>query len=169
MPLCCLFFSLIYLVDSVKEEIEEPKIEPSLDKMDDQDMKPADENGHTGDNRQSLATVFRMAALLGKKNSSVSHLSEEDRELFIQELSMCHWFGRENKCIPSIGDGDMVNLLINGIRDVILKEMQESPFFSLITDKPVQIADKTHLPVFVRYVGESAPKVELMGLSLIHI
>ncbi|XP_035480980.1 uncharacterized protein si:dkey-250d21.1 [Scophthalmus maximus] len=150
-------------VDSVKEEIEEPKIEPSLDKMDDQDMKPADENGHTGDNRQSLATVFRMAALLGKKNSSVSHLSEEDRELFIQELSMCHWFGRENKCIPSIGDGDMVNLLINGIRDVILKEMQESPFFSLITDKPVQIADKTHLPVFVRYVGESAPKVELMG------
>ncbi|XP_035033920.1 uncharacterized protein si:dkey-250d21.1 [Hippoglossus stenolepis] len=149
--------------DSIKEQAEEPKIEQSPDKMEDQDMKPADENGHTGDNRHSLATVFRLAALLGKKNSSLSDLSEEEKDLFIQELSMCHWFGRENKCMPSIGDGEMVNLLINGIRDVILKEIQESPFFSLITDKPVRIADKTQLPVFVRYVGESAPKVELIG------
>ncbi|XP_058483006.1 uncharacterized protein si:dkey-250d21.1 [Solea solea] len=149
-------------VDPVKEEAE-PKLEQCPDKIEDQEMKPADENGHAGDNRQSLATVFRMAALLGKKNSSLSDLSEEDRELFTQELTMCHWFGRENKCIPSIGDGEMVNLLINAIRDAILKEIQESPFFSLITDKPVKIADKTHLPVFIRYVGESAPKVELMG------
>ncbi|XP_029375732.1 uncharacterized protein LOC115054602 [Echeneis naucrates] len=150
-------------VDFVKEEADDHKIEQSSDKIEDQDMKPADENGHTGDNRQSLATVFRLAALLGKKNSSLSHLSDDDRELFIQELSMCHWFGRENKCTLSIGDDEMVNLLINGIRDVILKEIQESPFFSLITDKPVKIANKTHLPVFVRYVGESAPKVEFMG------
>ncbi|XP_068456505.1 uncharacterized protein si:dkey-250d21.1 [Clinocottus analis] len=151
-------------VDCVKEETEEPKIHHSPDdKVEDQDMKPADENGHSGDNRQSLATVFKLAALLGKKNSGLSDLSEEDRELFIQELSVCHWFGNEGKCAPSIGDDEMVNLLINGIRDVILKEIQESPFFSLITDKPVRIADKTHLPVFVRFVGESAPKVELMG------
>ncbi|XP_035522546.1 uncharacterized protein si:dkey-250d21.1 [Morone saxatilis] len=150
-------------VDCIKEEIEESNIQQSPDKIEDQDMKPADENGHAGDNRQSLATVFRLATLLGKKNSSLSDISEEDRELFIQELSMCHWFGSESKCTPCIGDDEMVNLLINGIRDVILKEIQESPFFSLITDKPVKIADKTHLPVFVRYVGESSPKVELMG------
>ncbi|GLD47187.1 uncharacterized protein AKAME5_000141000 [Lates japonicus] len=150
-------------VDCVKEDVEEPKIEQSPDKIEDQDMKSADENGHAEDNRQSLATVFRLAALLGKKNNSLSDLSEEDREPFIQELSMCHWFGRESKCTPCIGGDEMVNLLINGIRDVILKEIQESPFFSLITDKPVKIADKTHLPVFVRYVGESAPKVEFMG------
>ncbi|XP_054481963.1 uncharacterized protein si:dkey-250d21.1 isoform X2 [Anoplopoma fimbria] len=150
-------------VDCVKEETEEPKIQQSPDKVEDQDMKPADENGHSGDNRQSLATVFKLATLLGKKNSSLSDLSEDDRELFIQELSMCHWFGNEGRCAPSIGEDEMVNLLINGIRDVILKEIQESPFFSLITDKPVKIADKTHLPVFVRFVGELAPKVELMG------
>lgn len=157
-----MFSPLICLVD-VKDEAEEPTIQQSPDKIEDQEMKPADENGHSGDNRQSLATVFKLAALLGKKNGSLSDLSEEDRELFIQELSLCHWFGNESKCSPSIGDDEMVNLLINGIRDVILKEIQESPFFSLITDKPVKIADKTHLPVFVRYVGESAPKVELMG------
>lgn len=110
-----------------------------------------------------MATVFRLAALLGKKNSSLCDLPEEEREHFHQELSMCHWFGSQSKCTPCIGDDETVNLLINGIRDVILKEIQESPFFSLITDKPVKIADKTHLPVFVRYVGESAPKVELMG------
>lgn len=150
-------------VDCDKEEAEEPNIQQSPDKTEDQDMKPADENGHSGDNRQSMATVFRQAALLGKKNSSLSDLGEEDRECFIQELSLCHWFGNQSKCTPCVGDDEMVNLLINGIRDVILKEIQESPFFSLITDKPVKIADKTHLPVFVRYVGESAPKVELMG------
>ncbi|XP_053187706.1 uncharacterized protein si:dkey-250d21.1 [Scomber japonicus] len=150
-------------VDCVKEEDEEPKIQQSPDKDEDQDMKPVDENGHTGDNRQSLLRVFRLAALLGKKNSSFSDLSEEEQELFIQELNMCRWFRRESKCTPSIGETETVKLLIDGIRDVILKEIQDSPFFSLITDKPVKIADKTHLPVFVRYVGESAPKVELMG------
>lgn len=126
-------------------------------------MKQADENGLSGDNRQSLATVFRLAALLRKKNSSLSELSEDVTELFIQELSMCHWFGSESKLTPTVSDDEMVNFLINGIRDVIIKEIQDSPFFSLITDKPVKIADKTHLPVFVRYVGESAPNVELMG------
>ncbi|CAK6969539.1 uncharacterized protein si:dkey-250d21.1 [Scomber scombrus] len=150
-------------VDCVKEEDEELKIQQSPDKNEDQDMKPVDENGHTGDNRQSLLRVFRLAALLGKKNSSFADLSEEERELFIQELNMCRWFRRESKCTPSIGETETVKLLIDGIRDVILKEIQDSPFFSLITDKPVKIADKTHLPVFVRYVGESAPKVELMG------
>ncbi|XP_037543648.1 uncharacterized protein si:dkey-250d21.1 [Nematolebias whitei] len=150
-------------VDCVKEEPEELKVQRSLEKLQDEEMKQADDNGHTGDNRQSLATVFRLAALLGKKNSSLRELSEEDREPLVQELKLCHWFGNESKSTQSVSDDEMVNLLINGIRDVILKEIQESPFFSLITDKPVRICDKTHLPVFVRYVGESAPKVELMG------
>lgn len=150
-------------VHSVKEEDEDLKIQQPSVKTEDQEMKSADENGHTGDNRQSLATVFKLAALLGKKNSSLSDLSEENRELFVQELAMCHWFGSESKCSQAIGETEMVKLLIQGVRDVILKEIQDSPFFSLITDKPVKIANKTHLPVFVRYVGESAPKVELMG------
>ncbi|XP_047462600.1 uncharacterized protein si:dkey-250d21.1 isoform X2 [Mugil cephalus] len=150
-------------VDGLKEEAEDLKMEHSPDKMEIQDVKPADENGHSGDNLQSLMTVFRLAALLGKRDCTLFDLPEEDRELFLQELSMCHWFGNESKNTSSISDDEMVNLLINGIREVILKEIQESPFFSLITDKPVKIADKTHLPVFVRYVRESAPKVELMG------
>ncbi|XP_028322186.1 uncharacterized protein LOC114475514 [Gouania willdenowi] len=151
-------------VDIFKEVQEEPQIQHSPIKAEDQEMKPLDENGQTVDNRQSLATVFRLAAQLGKKNSSLSDLSENDRECFFQELSMCHWFGSEST--PFIGDDDVVNLLMNGIRDIILKEIQDSPFFSLIIDKPVKIGDMTHLPVFVRYVGESAPKVELMGFLL---
>ncbi|XP_034539106.1 uncharacterized protein LOC117812470 isoform X1 [Notolabrus celidotus] len=147
----------------VKEEYEEPITQQSSHNTEIQDMKPADENGHVGDNRRSLATVFRQAAVLGKKKCSLFDLSDEDKDLFNQELSMCHWFERESKCTPSLGDDEVLNLFINGIRDVILREIQESPFFSLITDKPIRMADKTHLPVFVRYVGESAPKVELMG------
>ncbi|XP_061596186.1 uncharacterized protein si:dkey-250d21.1 [Cololabis saira] len=150
-------------VDCVKEEAEETKVQQFPERMQDQDMKPADENGHVGDNRQSVATVFRLAALLGKQNRSLLDLSEEEGEPLVQELKMCQWFGNDGKSTPSISDDDLLNLLINGIRDIILKEMQESPFFSLITDKPVGTADETHLPVFVRYVGESAPKVELMG------
>ncbi|XP_076024589.1 uncharacterized protein LOC143014515 isoform X2 [Genypterus blacodes] len=149
-------------VDGAQEEAEEPSVKLSPEKIEDQDMKPADENGHAGDNRSSLETVFRLAASLGKRNASLTELSEEDRELFIQELSMCHWFG-ESKGAASLSEAEMVKLLIKGIRSVILKEIQESPFFSLITDKPVKIAEKTHIPVFVRYVKESAPKVELLG------
>ncbi|XP_008330489.1 uncharacterized protein LOC103394822 isoform X3 [Cynoglossus semilaevis] len=152
-------------VDPVNETVEQPQPELCPDKIVAQEIKVeiVDENDSTGDNRQSLATVFRFAALLGKKNCSLSDLSEEDKDLLIHELSMCHWFQRENK-----GDGGMVNLLNNAIRDAMLKEIQESPFFSLITDKPIKIADKTHLPVFIRYVGESAPKVELMGFLPFH-
>lgn len=126
-------------------------------------MKQVDENGQSGDNRQSLATLFRLAALLGKKNISLSDLPEDVLELFIQELSVCHWFGSPSKFTPCLGDDEMVKTLISGIRDVILKEIKDSPFFSLITDKPVKVADTTHLPVFVRYVAESALKVDLMG------
>ncbi|CAN9501555.1 unnamed protein product [Ophioblennius macclurei] len=150
-------------VDSVKDEADEPITQQYPIKIEDQEMKAADENGHTGDNFQSLATVFRLAALLGKKNSGLSDLPEEKREYLLQELSMCRWSENESKSTPCIGDEEMVNLLIASIRDVILKEIQDSPFFSLITDKPVKVAEKTYLPVFVRYVGESAPKVELVG------
>lgn len=154
----------MYVVDCDKEETEaEAHIQASPEKTEDLDIKLGNENGNAGDNRQSFATVFRLAALLGKKNSCLSDLPKEDRALFIQELSMCHWFGSQGKCGPSIGDDEIVNLIINGIRDAILREIQESPYFSLITDKPVKVAEMTHLPVFVRYVGESTPKVELMG------
>lgn len=150
-------------VDPVKEEaIDAPALQ-SADKSEDLDVRPADENGHTGDNSQSLETMFRLAALLGKKKAALSEIPEEEQELFLQELGMCHWFGGDCKGKPSIGESETVQMLIKGIRDVILQELQESPFFSLITDKPIRIHDKTHLPVFVRYVGESTPKVELIG------
>lgn len=126
-------------------------------------MKPIEENGCTGDNSQSLNTFFKLAAFLRKKNSSLSQLSEEDRAFFVQQLSMCHWTGSHNKDTSAVSDGEMAKLLIDGIRAVILKEIRESPYFSLIVDKPVKNAEKTYLPVFVRYVEESAPKVELMG------
>lgn len=150
------------IVDHNVEETEDkPNIQLSSETPEDHDIKRENENGSAGDNRQSFATVFRLAALLGKRNSSLSDLPEEDRTLFVQELSLCHWFG--TVCGPSISDDEMVQLIINGIRDAILREIQDSPYFSLITDKPLKVADTTHLPVFVRYVGESTPKVELMG------
>ncbi|CAL9685939.1 unnamed protein product [Knipowitschia caucasica] len=148
-------------VEVVKVEPDEMHLDQLVNKPEDQEMKAAEENGHSGDNCQSLQIVFKLAAALGKKNCSLSDISEEHCELILQELSMCHWFESEKKC--SIGEAQMSTLVIKGIRDFILKEIQDSPFFSLIIDKPVHIDDKVYLPVFVRYVRESVPKVELMG------
>lgn len=148
-------------VETHTVEQKEPKVNQPVAKHEDQEMKAADENGHIGDNCQSLTIVFKLAAALGKKNCSLSDISEENRELIFQELSMCHWFESGKKC--NIGAAQMGSLVIQGVRDFILKEMQDSPFFSLIIDKPVNVSDKVYLPVFVRYMGESVPKVELMG------
>nr|XP_046178726.1 uncharacterized protein si:dkey-250d21.1 isoform X1 [Oncorhynchus gorbuscha] len=150
-------------VDHDKDRTEELENQQSSDKKKDQEMKAVDENGHTGDNRQSLEAVFRQAARLGKNKCQLSELSKEDQDLLIQDLSMCHWFGRDGKFTCKIGEEEMVQLLTKSIREVILSEIQESPFFSLITDKPVVIANKSYLPVFVRYVGQCVPKVELIG------
>lgn len=147
----------------VKQGEEEEERRSTAGKIEDQDVKPIEENGCIGDNSQSLNTVFRLAAFLRKKNSAVSQLSEEDRAFFVQQLSTCHWTGSHNEDTSALGDGEMTKLLIDGVRAVILTEIQESPYFSLIIDKPVKNAEKTYLPVFVRYVEESAPKVELMG------
>ncbi|XP_055728986.1 uncharacterized protein LOC129817593 isoform X2 [Salvelinus fontinalis] len=149
-------------VDHGKDGTEDLENQSS-DKKENQEMKAVDENGHTGDNRQSLEMVFRLAARLGKKKCQLSELSKEDQVLLIQDLGLCHWFGRDGKSTLNVGEEEMVEILTKSIREVILLEIQESPFFSLITDKPVVIANKSYLPVFVRYVGECAPKVELIG------
>ncbi|XP_057677162.1 uncharacterized protein si:dkey-250d21.1 [Corythoichthys intestinalis] len=149
---------------SMKMECDESEIQQCLEiREEPQHTKPLDDNGQLRDYRQCLVTIFKQAAILGKKNTSVAELSEEEKEHFTQELNMCHWLREENRCARPISEAELVTLFIEAIREVILNEMQESPFFSLITDKPVKIADETHLPVFVRYVRESIPKVELIG------
>lgn len=148
-------------VETCKVEPKELKVDQPVVKIEDEEMKAADENGHIGDNCQSLSIVFKLATALGKNNCSLSELSEENRELMFQELSMCHWFESESKC--NIGEAQMGALVIQGVRDFILRETQDSPYFSLIIDKPVRVGASAHLPVFVRYVGESVPKVELIG------
>ncbi|KAJ7996736.1 hypothetical protein DPEC_G00240120 [Dallia pectoralis] len=150
-------------VDHDKDGTEALDNQQSSDKKEDQEMKSAGENGHADDNRQSLEVLFRLAARLGKKKCHVSELSKEDQDLLTQDLSMCQWFGKDGKVMNTFGDDDIVQLVTKSIREVIISEIHESPFFSLITDKPVDIANKSYLPVFVRYVRECSPKVELIG------
>ena len=147
-------------VDHLKDEAEEVVVQPPVDATEEQ---PAEENGHSGDNQQSLETVFRLAALLAKKNGTLADVPTEETESIVQELGLCRWLGADGRGKLHIGQSEIAALLTKGIRDVILQEIQESPFFSLITDRPVRVSDGSHLPVFVRYVGGSAPKVELLG------
>lgn len=115
--------------------------------------------------------MFSLAALLRRRSSSVSQLSQEDRALFLQQLSMCHGVADQDQGQgqdAALSHGDALKLLIEGVRSVVLKEIQESPYFSLIIDKPVKEAGGVQLPVFVRYVEDSAPKVALMGFLPFH-
>lgn len=152
---------IYFPVDSVKkgEEEEERCTSPGKEER---DLKPTSENGCVGDNSQSLSTVFGLAAFLRKRSSRLCELSEEDRALVDQQMSACHWTGGQDQS-PPVSPEHVVKVLIDGVRTVVLKEIQDSPFFSLIIDKPVKHGAQSQLPVFVRYVDEASPKVELMG------
>ncbi|KAI4874580.1 hypothetical protein NFI96_034491 [Prochilodus magdalenae] len=126
-------------------------------------VKPLDENGHSGqpaDNLQSSQRVFRAAARLARRNCLFSKLSKEEQDRVVQELSTCHWSQGNVQCLS---DADILESMVKSIREAIICEVQESPFFSIITDKMVAVDDQKYVPVFVRYVDDCTPKVALLG------
>ncbi|KAJ8348623.1 hypothetical protein SKAU_G00272120 [Synaphobranchus kaupii] len=146
-----------------KEGLEAAEMQQSAEEKGDLLLNVVDANGHSGDNRHSLAVVFKQAAQLAKKNCSFSELSQEDQDLLLQDLGMCHWAEGADQCASNIEEKEILGGLVKSIRDTILSEAQESPFFSLITDKVVTVAEKKYLPTFIRYVANCVPKVELLG------
>ncbi|XP_064206192.1 uncharacterized protein si:dkey-250d21.1 [Anguilla rostrata] len=147
----------------LKEGLEDSEMEHSTEEKKDPLLNTVDANGHSGDNQHSLEVVFKQAALLARKNCLFSELSKEDQDLLVQDLGMCHWAERDDHCSSGIEEKDILDGLVKSIRHAILSEAQESPFFSLITDKVVTVADKKYLPTFIRYVASCVPKVELLG------
>ncbi|XP_036450315.1 uncharacterized protein si:dkey-250d21.1 isoform X3 [Colossoma macropomum] len=150
--------------DNYKGAVEEMDTQPVSEAlMTEQQVKPLDENGHAGkpaDNLQSSERVFRVAARMARRNCLFLELPKEEQDCIIQELSMCHWSQENIKCLS---DGEILENFVKSIRETILCEVQESPFFSIITDKMVSVDDKKYFPVFVRYVDDCTPKVELLG------
>lgn len=128
--------------------------------MEGQQAKPLDENGHSDQPADSLQRVFMVAARLARKKRLFLDLPKEEQDLVMQELRMCHW-DQENTKHSS--DVDMLESIVKSMRETILAEVQESPFFSIITDKMISVDDKKYVPVFVRYVDNFTPKVELLG------
>ncbi|XP_030648094.1 uncharacterized protein LOC115828279 [Chanos chanos] len=147
-------------VDNHQDDGEGMDIQQSSDVLDRQQMKAIDENGHSGDNLLSVERVFRQAARLARRNCTISQLPKEEQDLLNQDLSMCHWAQGDFTC-PS--EGEILEAVVKSIREAILNEVEESPFFSIITDTFVSVADKKYLPVFVRYVRDCTPRVELIG------
>ncbi|KAL6472114.1 hypothetical protein MHYP_G00183020 [Metynnis hypsauchen] len=150
--------------DNHKGAIEEMDTQPVSEAvMTEQQVKPLDENGHSGqpvDNLQSSERVFRVAARMARRNCLFLELPKEEQDCIIQELSTCHWSQGNIKCLS---DEEILENFVKSIRETILFEVQESPFFSIITDKMVSVDDKKYFPVFVRYVDDCTPKVELLG------
>ncbi|XP_028840487.1 uncharacterized protein LOC114793048 [Denticeps clupeoides] len=146
-----------------KEDGEDLDARPCLEVKEEDVMRPVDENGHSGDNRLSAERVFRQAVWLARKNCPLSELSKDDQDHLTEELSLCHWAQGDGKSSFSITDEALIDIIAMSIRDSILTEIQESPFFSVIIDKAVILAGKRYLPVFARYVRDCAPKVELLG------
>lgn len=160
------FLYILFFVDHHKGVVEgmdtqQPSASEAV--LEGQQEKPLDENGHTSqpaDNLQSSEIIFRVAARVARRNCLFSGLPKEEQDCIVQELSTCQWDQANNKCFA---DGELLEKIVKSIRGIILSEVQESPFFSVITDKLVSVEDKTYIPVFVRYVDDCTPKVELLG------
>ncbi|XP_034168273.2 uncharacterized protein si:dkey-250d21.1 [Pangasianodon hypophthalmus] len=136
-----------------------PEVVPAV-VMDGQQAKPLDENGHSDQPADSLQRVFMVAARLARKKRLFLDLPTEGQDLVMQELGMCQWDQENTKHLSEV---DVLESIVKSMRETILSEVQESPFFSIITDKVVSVGDEKYVPVFVRYVDSFTPKVELLG------
>ncbi|XP_059400508.1 uncharacterized protein LOC132132209 isoform X2 [Carassius carassius] len=136
---------------------EEPHV-----KVEEVEMVP-DENGHSNEPADSTSNcdeVFKQAAKLARRNCSLIDLSKPEQDVVVQNLTSCHWVQEEGKLFS---EGEMLQRIVKAIRQTILTEVQDSPFFSIITDRTISVGEVKFLPVFVRYVNDCIPKVELIG------
>ncbi|XP_027014268.2 uncharacterized protein si:dkey-250d21.1 isoform X2 [Tachysurus fulvidraco] len=134
-----------------------PEVLPAV-LMEELQAKPLDENSHSDQPVDNLQQVFVVAARLARKKCLLSELPEEEQDSVVQELGMCRWDQENTKHFS-----DVLDNIVKAMRKTILSEVQESPFFSIITDKLVCADDKKYVPVFVRYVDNFTPKVEFLG------
>lgn len=136
-----------------------PEVIPAV-LMEELQAKPLDDddNRHCVQPVDSLQRVFMVAARLARKKCLLLELPKEEQDLVVQELGMCQWDQENTKHFS-----DLLDNIVKSMRKAILSEVQESPFFSIITDKLVCVDDKKYVPVFVRYVDNFTPKVEFLG------
>ncbi|XP_035391302.1 uncharacterized protein si:dkey-250d21.1 isoform X2 [Electrophorus electricus] len=147
------------------EEMEAQRVSEMLTEvaMEERPVKPLDERAHLDrpvDSLQSSGAIFGLAVRLARRNCLLSELPKEEQDLIIEELRQCPW---EQQNVECLSDMELSESIVKSIRETILSEVQESPFFSVITDKMVLVDDEKYIPVFVRYVDDCMPKVELLG------
>ncbi|XP_043105741.1 uncharacterized protein si:dkey-250d21.1 isoform X2 [Puntigrus tetrazona] len=122
-----------------------------------------DENGHSeepADNIKNCEEIFKQAATLARRNCSLIDLDKPEQDAVVQKLALCHWVKEEGTLFT---EGEMLQSIVKAIRETILTEVQDSPFFSIIIDRAISVGEVKFLPVFVRYVNDCIPKVELIG------
>lgn len=128
-----------------------------------EEVTSVDKNGHSDepvDNIKNCENVFKQAAGLARRNCSLVDLSKDEQDSVLQDLASCHWIQQEGMLFLEV---EMLQCIVKAIREQILSEVQYSPFFSIITDRPISVGETKFLPVFVRYVNDCIPKVELIG------
>ncbi|XP_016416839.1 uncharacterized protein LOC107746985 [Sinocyclocheilus rhinocerous] len=136
--------------------------EEQREKVEEVEQVP-DENGHSdepADNIKNCEEVFKQAATLARRNCSLIDLDKPEQDAVVQKLALCHWVKEEGTLFS---EGEMLQSIVKAIRETILTEVQDSFFFSIITDRAISVGDAKFLPVFVRYVNDCIPKVELIG------
>lgn len=157
----CYNASLCFTVEYNNEDGEEFDTRLTTTVKDEPGVQAIDTNGHSGDNRMSARRLFQQAARLARRGTLLSSLPKDDQDALTEELSLCHWSPADEG--STITNQEFLDGIVKSIREAILEEVQDSPFFSIITDKVVTVALKRYLPVYVRYVSDYTPKVELLG------
>ncbi|XP_051540366.1 uncharacterized protein LOC127432896 isoform X2 [Myxocyprinus asiaticus] len=143
--------------NSVEVVTEEQNKKPDVEEQ------TVDKNCHSvepANNIQNFVKVFKQAAMVARRNCSLIDLSKQEQDDVVQKLSSCHWVQEEGKLFS---EGEMLQNIVKAIRETILTEVQDSPFFSIIIDRAISVGEAKFLPVFVRYVNDCIPKVELIG------
>ncbi|XP_051973736.1 uncharacterized protein LOC127636964 [Xyrauchen texanus] len=128
-----------------------------------EEKQTVDKNGHSvepANNMHNFVEVFKQAAMLARRNCTLIDLSKQEQDDVVQKLDSYHWVQEEGKLFS---EEEMLQSIVKAIRETILAEVQDSPFFSIITDRAISVGDTKFLPVFIRYVNDCIPKVELIG------
>ncbi|XP_051542358.1 uncharacterized protein LOC127433990 isoform X2 [Myxocyprinus asiaticus] len=128
-----------------------------------EEKQTVDKNGDSvepANNMHNFVKVFKQAAMLARRNCTLIDLSKEEQDDVVQKLASCHWVQEEGKLFS---EEEMLQSIVKAIRETIITEVQDSPFFSIITDRAISVGETKFLPVFVRYVNDCIPKVELIG------
>ncbi|XP_006006171.1 uncharacterized protein SI:DKEY-250D21.1 isoform X2 [Latimeria chalumnae] len=117
------------------------------------------------DSKEFLKTLINNIIEIARKDLQEGNSSGNNLNMSSKELAM-EWpvASMETQLLPRFQTDKLLDACVSCVREEVLREVRTSLYFSIFIDQAMDIQDKEHLPVFVRFVGEShRVRTELIG------